>query len=97
MPNGPKVIVAASIFAISAALDGILYYIKVLQVFRTIPNHLGDINIKSVKEAGKHFVRVHWRGIIYIIIAHLRDLGEVIRVYKADYNTKVAEAVLRLY
>jgi hypothetical protein len=27
----------------------------------------------------------------------LRDLGEVIGIYKADCGTKVAEAVLRLY
>ena len=46
------------------------YYIKVLWVLKTIPNYLGDINIKSIKEAGEYFTRVRQRGVIYIIIAY---------------------------
>ena len=34
------------------------YYIKVLWVFRTIPNRPGNISIGGVKEAGERFARV---------------------------------------
>ena len=34
------------------------YYIKVLWVLRTISNYLGNIGIRGIKEAGKHFIRV---------------------------------------
>ena len=46
------------------------YHIKVLQVLRTIPNHLSNISIEGIKEADKYFVRICWQGIIYIIITH---------------------------
>jgi hypothetical protein len=72
------------------------YYIKVLWVLKTIPNYPGDIGIESVKKADKCFIGVYQRGVIYIIVTHSRDLGEVIRIYKVDYSTKVAKAVLRL-
>ena len=45
-------------------------YIKVLWVLRTIPDRLGDISIKGVKEAGERFVRVRRWGIIYIVVAY---------------------------
>jgi hypothetical protein len=50
-------------------------YIKVLQVLRTIPNCPGDIGIGSVKEAGKYFIGVRQRGIVYIIVAHSKRSG----------------------
>ena len=45
-------------------------YIKVFQVFRTIPNYLGNISRGNVKETDKCFVRVRQQDIIYIVIAH---------------------------
>ena len=46
------------------------YYIKVLQVLRTIPNYLGNISIGGIKEAGERFARVCWWGVIYIIVVY---------------------------
>jgi hypothetical protein len=50
-------------------------HIKVLQVLKTIPNYLGNIGIKSVKEAGEHFIGVRQRGVIYIIVAYSKRSG----------------------
>jgi hypothetical protein len=46
------------------------YYIKVLQVLKTIPDYLGNISIEGIKEAGEHFMRVYQRGIVYIVVAY---------------------------
>ena len=46
------------------------YYIKVLWVFRTIPDCLGNISIGGIKKADKYFVGVRQRGIVYIVVAH---------------------------
>ena len=45
-------------------------YIKVLQVLKTISNYPGNINIKSIKEADKHFTKIYQQGVIYIIVTH---------------------------
>ena len=50
-------------------------YIKVLQVLRTIPNHLSNISIGGIKEADKCFIRVCQWSIIYIIVAHFKRSG----------------------
>jgi len=51
------------------------YYIKVLWVFRTVPNRLGDISIGGVKEASERFARVRRRDVVYIMVAHSRRSG----------------------
>ena len=35
------------------------YYIKVFEVLRIISNYLSNINIKSIKGADEHFIKVH--------------------------------------
>ena len=50
-------------------------YIKVLQVLKTIPDCLNNINIGGVKEAGECFIRVRQRGVIYIIVTHFKRSG----------------------
>jgi hypothetical protein len=49
-------------------------YIKVLRVFWTAPDCPGNIGVRGIKEAGKHFICIRQRGIIYIVVVHLRDL-----------------------
>ena len=50
-------------------------YVKVLQVLKTILNYLSNINIKSIKEAGKCFIKIRQQGVIYIIVAHSKRSG----------------------
>jgi hypothetical protein len=35
------------------------YYIKVLKVFKTIPNRLSDISVGNIKKSSKYFIYIY--------------------------------------
>jgi hypothetical protein len=47
-------------------------HIKVLRVLRTVPNRLGDISVGGIREVSEYFAGVHYRGIIYILVAYFK-------------------------
>jgi hypothetical protein len=60
-------------------------HIKVLKVFWTTANCLGNIGVRDIKEAGECFTYIRRRGIIHIIVAYFKGsvrLAVILRLLK---------------
>jgi len=61
-------------------------YIKVLRVLQTTPNCLSNVSIGGIKRRASALCYVRQQG---ILVTYFGDLGRVIKIYKASYNTKI--------